>query len=51
MGKMSKQGRSVIVARSLSEREDVQAEIARMLAGDAESTEALQHAAALLKKR
>ena len=51
MGKMSKQGRSVIVARSLKDRGDVQAEIARMLAGDAESAEALRHAAALLKKR
>ena len=51
MGKMNKQGRSVIVARGLRDREEVQTEIARMLAGDAESAEAQRHAAALLKKR
>ena len=50
MGKMNKQGRSVIVARSLRDRDEVRAEVARMLAGDAESTEALRHAAALLRK-
>jgi DNA repair protein RecN (Recombination protein N) len=51
MEKMNKQGRAVIVARSLSGKEDVRAEIARMLAGDSESNEALRHAEALLKKR
>jgi DNA repair protein RecN (Recombination protein N) len=51
MEKATKQGRAVISARTLQDKEDVRAEIARMLAGDAESTEALKHAEALLKRR
>jgi DNA repair protein RecN (Recombination protein N) len=51
MEKTTKQGRSVIAARGLDSKEDVRAEIARMLAGDADSTEALRHAEALLKRR
>ena len=51
MEKMTKQGRSVIAARTLSGKEEVRAEIARMLAGDSESNEALRHAESLLKKR
>lgn len=51
MEKATKQGRSVISARSLGNKEEVRAEIARMLAGDAESSEALKHAEALLKRR
>ena len=51
MEKATKQGRAVISARSLEDKEDVRAEIARMLAGDAQSTEALKHAEALLKRR
>lgn len=51
MEKTTKQGRSVISARSLGNKEEVRAEIARMLAGDAESSEALKHAEALLKRR
>src|ERR1700674_2234858 len=38
MEKATKQGRSVISARSLENKEEVRAEIARMLAGDAESS-------------
>jgi DNA repair protein RecN (Recombination protein N) len=51
MGKTTKQGRSVIQARSLRDREEIQAEIARMLAGDSQSAEALKHAASILKKK
>ncbi len=51
MEKTSKQGRSVIAARLLAKREDVREEVARMLAGDSESAEALRHAEALLKRK
>lgn len=50
MEKTTKQGRAVISARALRGREEVRSEIARMLAGDAESSEALRHAEALLKR-
>jgi DNA repair protein RecN (Recombination protein N) len=51
MEKMTRQGRAVITARVLQEKEDVRAEVARMLAGDAGSAEALKHAEALLKRK
>lgn len=51
MEKTTRQGRSVISARALGEKEEVRAEIARMLAGDADSAEALKHAEALLKRK
>ena len=51
MGKATKQGRSVISARALGTKEEIRAEVARMLAGDAQSSEALKHAESLLKRR
>ena len=51
MEKTTRQGRAVISARALEEKEEVRAEIARMLAGDADSAEALKHAEALLKRK
>jgi DNA repair protein RecN (Recombination protein N) len=51
MEKATRQGRALISARVLGEKEAVRAEIARMLAGDAESAEALKHAEALLRRK
>ena len=51
MEKVNRQGRSVITARALEEKADVRAEVARMLAGDADSAEALKHAEALLRRK
>ncbi len=51
MSKVTSRGRATIAARFLSDRAEVRAEVARMLAGDAESSEALKHAESLLKKR
>jgi len=49
MEKSTKAGRSIIRACLLTSKDDVRGEIARMLAGDAESAEALRHAESLLK--
>ncbi|MBV8221832.1 MAG: DNA repair protein RecN [Candidatus Eremiobacteraeota bacterium] len=51
MEKATKQGRSVIAARGLDGKDEIRGEIARMLAGDAQSAEALRHAEALLKNK
>ena len=51
MENATKQGRSVIAARGLGTKEEIRTEVARMLAGDAQSSEALKHAESLLKRR
>jgi DNA repair protein RecN (Recombination protein N) len=48
--KAVRKGRSIVEAGSLGDRVSVRTEIARMLAGDGESAEALRHAEALLRE-
>jgi len=48
--KVVRKGRTIVEAGSLSGRVAVRTEIARMLAGDGESAEALRHAEALLRE-
>jgi len=48
--KVVRKGRTIVEAGSLGGRVAVRTEIARMLAGDGESAEALKHAAALLRE-
>jgi DNA repair protein RecN (Recombination protein N) len=48
--KVMRKGRTIVEAGSLGDRLAVRTEIARMLAGDGESTEALRHAEALLRE-
>jgi DNA repair protein RecN (Recombination protein N) len=48
--KLVRKGRTIVEAGSLGDRLAVRTEIARMLAGDGESTEALRHAEALLRE-
>jgi DNA repair protein RecN (Recombination protein N) len=48
--KVVRKGRTLVEAGSLGGRVAVRTEIARMLAGDGESTEALKHAEALLRE-
>ncbi len=48
--KVVRKGRTIVEAGSLGDRLAVRTEIARMLAGDGESTEALRHAEALLRE-
>jgi DNA repair protein RecN (Recombination protein N) len=48
--KVLRKGRTIVEAGSLGDRPAVRTEIARMLAGDGESAEALRHAEALLRE-